>query len=154
MKQLTLLFLIRDKEVLLAMKKRGFGGGRCNGVGGKLDVGETVEQALVRECQEEIEVTPKSYEKVAEILFHEQHEGSLNDLQVHVFTCTSWEGEPTETEEMAPKWFKLSDIPYAEMWADDPFWLPQVIEGKKLKCEFHLDENDKVSEYSVSEVTF
>ena len=50
----TVVFLIRENQVLLAMKKRGFGEGKWNGVGGKLDPGETVEQALVRECQEEI----------------------------------------------------------------------------------------------------
>ncbi|MEJ0073651.1 MAG: NUDIX domain-containing protein [Candidatus Saccharibacteria bacterium] len=65
-KETTLLLLRRNDEVLLAMKKRGFGAGRWNGVGGKLDPGETVEQALVRECQEEIGVTPTEYHRVAE----------------------------------------------------------------------------------------
>lgn len=54
----TLLFLVRDDEILLAMKKRGFGANRYNGVGGKLDPGETVEQTLVRESEEEISVKP------------------------------------------------------------------------------------------------
>jgi len=151
-KQLTLLFLVRENEVLLAMKKRGFGAGRWNGVGGKLDEGETVEQALVRECQEEISVTPITYDKAARIIFHEQHEGAKNTLEVHVFTCTQWQGEPTETEEMAPQWFKLDAIPYDNMWPDDPFWLPQVLEGKLLDCEFELDENDEIVSQSVQEV--
>lgn len=57
----TLLFLIKDDHVLLAMKKRGFGAGNWNGVGGKIEAGESIEQALVRECQEEIGVTPISW---------------------------------------------------------------------------------------------
>ena len=48
MKQLTLLFLVRDDQILLAMKKRGFGEGRWNGVGGKVEKDETVEQAMIR----------------------------------------------------------------------------------------------------------
>jgi len=56
--ELTLLFLIKDDQILLAMKKRGFGAGRFNGVGGKVEPGETIEQALIRESQEEINVTP------------------------------------------------------------------------------------------------
>lgn len=153
MKELTLLFLVKDNSVLLAMKKRGFGEGRWNGVGGKLDNGESVEEALIRESQEEIGVTPTRYKKIAQIVFHEQHEGDLKTMLVHVFTSTSWQGEPVETEEMAPKWFKISEIPYEDMWADDPYWLPDVLNGKQLSCEFHLDENDKVNEYSITEVT-
>lgn len=153
MKQLTLLFLQRDNQVLLAMKKRGFGAGRWNGVGGKLDKGETVEQALVRECQEEIEVTPFTYKKAAEITFHEQHTGTPHTLHVHVFVCTDWTGEPTETEEMAPQWFDQDKIPYDQMWADDPYWLPQVLQGKKLVCEFRLDASDQITHHNVTEVS-
>lgn len=149
MKQLTILFLLKDDQILLAMKKRGFGEGRYNGVGGKVEAGETLEQAVVRECQEEIGVTPIDFSKVAEIIFDEQHKGVKERLQVHVYTSKSWDGEPIETEEMAPKWFKTSKIPYDQMWADDPYWLPQVLDGKLLKCEFHLDENDKVFQQSV-----
>lgn len=153
MKQLTLLFLIRENQVLLAMKKRGFGAGRWNGVGGKLDEGETIEQALVRECQEEIEVTPISYRKMAEIIFDEQHQGSKNTLQVHVFTSDIWQGEPAETEEMAPKWFDLNSIPYDDMWPDDPYWLPLILAGQKIRAEFELDANDQIAKKSVQEVS-
>ena len=49
-KQLTLLFVLEPekKEVLLGMKKRGFGQGRWNGFGGKVQAGETVEDAAIR----------------------------------------------------------------------------------------------------------
>lgn len=152
MKQLTLLFLREDDQILLAMKKRGFGEGRWNGVGGKLEPGETTEQAVVRECEEEISVTPSEFYKVAEIIFDEQHQGSRELLQVHAFICTKWSGEPTESEEMAPKWFSVDAIPYDEMWADDPHWLPLVLAGKKLQCTFELDQNDQITQKTVTEV--
>lgn len=34
MKKVTIVFLVRDDKILLAMKKRGFGEGKWNGVGG------------------------------------------------------------------------------------------------------------------------
>ncbi|MEK7504190.1 MAG: hypothetical protein AAB550_01680 [Patescibacteria group bacterium] len=37
MKQATLCFLVKDNQILLAMKKRGFGVGKWNGVGGKVN---------------------------------------------------------------------------------------------------------------------
>ena len=153
MKQLTLLFLVQGDEVLLAMKKRGFGAGRWNGVGGKLDAGETVEQALVRECQEEIGVTPTQFVKVADITFDEYHAGERSYMQVHAFTCQEWEGDPTESEEMAPQWFKKTELPFDDMWPDDPYWLPEVLAGKKLKATFVLDEHDVITSHDIEELT-
>ena len=50
----TLTVFFKDNKVLLGEKKRGFAKGTLNGIGGKQDMGETIEQAMVRECQEEI----------------------------------------------------------------------------------------------------
>ena len=47
-KLLTLLFVVESDRVLLGMKKRGFGAGRWNGFGGKVDKGETIEEAAKR----------------------------------------------------------------------------------------------------------
>ena len=54
MKQTNICFLIKDHQVLLGMKKRGFGVGKWNGFGGKLKEGEDVKAALAREIKEEI----------------------------------------------------------------------------------------------------
>jgi mutator protein MutT len=136
----TLLFLRRNDEILLAMKKRGLGQGRFNGVGGKIEPGETVEQAMVRECQEEVEVTPTQFTQVARLDFlMDSNSAEPWRLDGHVFVATHWQGEPTETEEMAPQWFKLSDIPYDQMWEDDSLWLPQVLEGKLIQASFAFD---------------
>ena len=69
-KRATILFLIRDNQILLAMKKRGFGAGRFNGVGGKPEGDETIEQTAIRECQEEICVTPTKFNEVGRINFY------------------------------------------------------------------------------------
>ena len=52
-KVLTLVLLREDNQVLLGMKKRGFGVGKWNGFGGKLEPGETVVEAAAREVKEE-----------------------------------------------------------------------------------------------------
>lgn len=44
----TLAFLRRESEILLGYKKRGFGKGKWNGFGGKVDPGETIEHAAIR----------------------------------------------------------------------------------------------------------
>lgn len=147
----TLLFLVKDGQILLAMKKRGFGAGRWNGVGGKLDADETIEQAMIRECQEEIGVTPTKYHKVAELDFTGGSTEESWSMYVHAFIADEWQGEPRETEEMAPKWYDFSDIPYKDMWQDDEHWLPIALEGKTLRGEFTFDENDNLISHQIIE---
>ena len=147
----TLLFLRRDGEILLAMKKRGFGAGKWNGVGGKVDPGETIEQATIRECQEEIGVTPQDIQKVGIIDFYMTDDPDFHH-NAHVYAATDWEGKPEETEEMKPQWFNESDIPYPEMWQDDVYWLPLLIAGKQFKATFWLDTNDVLHDWELEEV--
>ena len=147
----SLLFLLRDNEILLAMKKRGFGADRYNGVGGKLEPGETPEQAAVRECQEEIGVMPSGMTKVAVHDF--TFPGGRPTMHVHVFITSEWQGEPSESEEMAPEWFTLNDIPYKQMWQDDIVWLPLVLDGKKLKCCFSFDTAENMVSAQLDIVT-
>ena len=137
------LCLLRDGDrILLAMKKRGFGAGNWNGVGGKLQEGETVEEAALREMKEEIGVTAEhsALEKAAELTFHFK-DGT--DILVHTFLVNSWNGEPHESEEMAPKWYRIADIPFQSMWPDDKHWMPLVLAGKKIAAEFHFTADAK-----------
>jgi mutator protein MutT len=149
MKHVTLLFLRREGQILLAMKKRGFGINKWNGVGGKLDEGETREQAAVRECQEEIGVTPKNMQLVGEIDFTD-----LPDVHhyCHVYTTNTWEGEPAETEEMRPEWFNIEDIPYKSMWPDDELWLPTLLTNTRFKATIIINPDDTVQKCEVTEV--
>ena len=59
--------VLSDNKILLGYKKRGFGVGRFNGVGGKLEAGETIEQAALREVKEEINVDAKTLSKCAQL---------------------------------------------------------------------------------------
>jgi mutator protein MutT len=142
----TLLFLRKNDQILLAMKKRGFGKDWYNGVGGKLDTEETVEQAAIRECQEEIGVIPKNLSKVAtlEFQFAEKVDQPQPDMNVHVYFCKEWTGQPIETEEMAPEWFDISHIPYERMWEDDPYWLPVVLTGRVVTGTFVFGQDNQL----------
>lgn len=145
----TLIFFVREGQILLAMKKRGFGADRYNGVGGKLEAGESLEAALIRESQEEIGVTPVHFWKVAEHDFMQNESDTPWRMYVHAYLCDKWEGEPIETDEMAPKWFAVKDIPYDKMWQDDEYWLPQVLSGSKVSGQYTFDENDTMLSHRI-----
>lgn len=144
----TLVFLIKKsnneiREICLAMKKRGFGIGKWNGVGGKEQGNETPEETAIRETKEEINVDIEEMKKVGNIKFYFPNKPEFSQ-HVHVYFAEKWIGEPTESEEMDPKWFNIEDIPFENMWVDDPFWVPLVIKGKQIKGEFVFGDNNEL----------
>ena len=151
--QATLCFLMRknngEAEVLFAMKKRGFGEGLWNGVGGKVDGGETIKEAAIREAYEEIGVRIESLERAALLHFYfpEDPQKAGWNQDVHVFLVNDWEGEPTETEEMKPEWFVLNKIPYEKMWDADREWVSRVLVGENIECWIAFDDNNKAIGY-------
>lgn len=153
----TIIFLVKKShekitDICLAMKKRGFGMNRWNGVGGKVNANEeTIEEGALRETKEEINVIAKDLTKVAELSFTFPHNPAWSQ-KVHVYTSESWIGEPEESEEMRPKWFKSSEFPFKDMWPDDPFWIPFVLDGKLVKGFFSFGEADKILKKNVKTV--
>ncbi len=148
--QMSLLFLLRENEVLLGRKKRGFAEGRWLGIGGKLEPGETVQQTAVRETLEEVGVRPLELTRMATVNFYFPHKPAWNQ-QVCVFTSRRWEGTPTESEEMAPQWFDSSALPLDAMWTDARHWLPQVLAGATLRADFTFDSELVIETFTVRE---
>jgi 8-oxo-dGTP pyrophosphatase MutT (NUDIX family) len=150
MKQATLCYLIKDNKILLAMKKKGFGAGKWNGVGGKLDHNKgdkDIIDTAIRETEEEIGVRIKNPEKIAVLSYYFPYISNKNwDQDVHVFLVRNWESEPIESIEMLPKWFKVGEIPFEQMWDDDKYWFPPFLEGKRFNAKFIFEEGEKVSE--------
>ncbi|MDQ3200188.1 MAG: 8-oxo-dGTP diphosphatase [Verrucomicrobiota bacterium] len=132
----NLLFVIHAGKVLLIRKKRGFGAGKINGPGGKIDPGETALQSAVRETFEELGITVLDAAHHGDL--HFQFQDGLS-LHCAVFRAEDFEGEPRETEEAVPLWTPLDGIPYDEMWADDRHWLPLLIRGAHFTGYFEFD---------------
>lgn len=150
-KVLTLCIIHQHPRVLLGMKKRGFGKGRWNGFGGKVEQGETVEEAARRELREESGVTAGELEKLGIIEF--EFEGDPTMLEVHIYRAESILGTPTESEEMRPEWFLEDSIPFADMWPDDIFWFPLFLERKKFIGSFLFGKADVILRKEITEVS-
>lgn len=143
----------KDKKLLLAQKKHGFGAGFYNGVGGKLEPSETPEQAMLRETKEEISIIPTVYRKVGVIDYDEFVKGNRENVRLHLYLATDWNGEPAESDEMCPKWFPESNPPYDQMFPDDRYWLPLVLAGKHIKAFFHFDPDWNLISHSIKEIS-
>jgi len=151
MLQATLCLLIKDNKILLAMKKRGFGVGKWNGVGGKLDTkkgDKDVFDAIIRETKEEIGVDIIDPEKVGIFHFHFPYKPEW-DQDVYLFLAKNWQGDPKESEEMMPEWFSFDEIPYAKMWDDDKLWLPHILKGEKIEADFVFGQGEVIDKHNI-----
>jgi mutator protein MutT len=76
-------------------------------VGGKVEFGETKEQALVRECQEELAITLS----VGDVFMDVTHE--YPDLTVHLtlFNAVIAEGTPHKLEHNDIRWITVDEMP-------------------------------------------
>ncbi|CAL8080008.1 unnamed protein product [Calicophoron daubneyi] len=143
--------------VLLGLKQRGFGTGRWNGFGGKVQSDDAdPKEAALRELKEEcgLEIGRDSTEEVGRLWF--TFTDQTECMEVHVFICRDWKpstidtGWPCNTEEMHPDWFPVgslvngnsvdvSGIPFSHMWSDDQFWFPHMLRCHQFVGWFHFN---------------
>lgn len=119
------------RKVLLGLKKRGIGTGKYYGFGGKVESDEQVEDAVMRELEEEsgLVIVKTALENKGFIEFLPQFS------RAHLYVVKKWEGEPHETDEMKPEWFEIERIPYESMWRTDREWMPMLLAGKRVELE-------------------
>ncbi|XP_063234738.1 oxidized purine nucleoside triphosphate hydrolase-like [Bacillus rossius redtenbacheri] len=144
---LTLVLVRKANKILLGLKKRGFGEGKWNGFGGKVEAGETILEAAKREVREECSLEVDSLEKVGVLQF--EFLGQPPALEVHVFGTSSFTGEPVDTEEMSPKWFSIGEVPFDRMWPDDRIWFPMYLGEKKFQGHFLYEGLDHIRSHTL-----
>ena len=154
MRQATLCFLVRGDppvEVLMGLKKAGFGLGKVTGFGGKVEPGETIVAAAAREMEEEtgIHVSTQDLVPVARLTFRFPARPEWTQ-QVHVFFARSWQGRAVEGREMAPVWFGVDSLPFDEMWQDGAHWLLPILAGRRIQGWFTFQpDNETLAEGSI-----
>ena len=145
----TLIYLIRDDEVLLIEKLRGHGAGKVNAPGGHVEVGETPEECAIREAFEEVGITVLNADVRATLKFHDTENGF--NMLGYALTSSTFTGQPKTTPEAVPFWSKIDQIPYERMWEDDQHWVPRILAGEILDCEF-VFANDVLQTLSIEKI--
>jgi 8-oxo-dGTP pyrophosphatase MutT (NUDIX family) len=107
------LFIRADGRVLLGLRaptKKAWPG-HWDSIGGRLEDGESLEEALIREIREEIGVTPLEYRLIAKV--RERRPELYGDALHHVYAVTRWRGgEPANVcdEHTELKWFSIGEM--------------------------------------------
>lgn len=136
----TICEIIKEGKLLLQMKSVGrFGEGKWNGPGGKIKPGETPEEGVIREVWEETGLSINNPVLLGNIDFY-FGEKTMPDWTTFIFRVIEFTGELVPNDEGELRWFDFNDIPYDNMWEDDIYWLPYLLEGKKVTGVFWFDE--------------
>lgn len=96
-------------------------------VGGKVDPGESKQQALIRECREELAVEVSVGDVFMEVL----HEYPDLLVRLTLFNSSIVSGEPQMLEHNDIRWIKVEQIPDFAFCPADVDILKKLMEGKK-----------------------
>lgn len=126
------LFMLRNKE------KNDLNEGKWIGIGGHIEVGESKEEALIREVKEETGFSINSFTYRGEILFIN------NDYQeiMYVFTSDDYSGEMIECDEGELFWIDKDKIFDLNLWEGDRYFLKPLLNSDKM-IKFEMIYKDK-----------
>jgi len=143
----VVVYLLRDgaagSEVLLGEKRRGLGAGRLVGPGGKREPGESPVDTAVRETFEEVgvRIDAADLEARGTLDYRFPYRPSWSQVS-DVFVCRRWQGSPTGSDEIEPRWIPVDAVPWDAMWDDARYWLPGVLRGDGVRARFTFAEDN------------
>ena len=150
---MTLVYPINGNRILLGLKKLRIGAGTYVGFGGRVGPGETIKEAAIRELQEESGLAAQIDDLHCRgilIIHNPRYSAKLGVLKIHIFTITSWEGEPHSTEEMDPCYFEKNSLPWDKMRESEHYWLPAVLNGRIVNAEIVYDKKESLISFKLS----
>lgn len=147
----TLVLLFNEKnQILLWKKKYWLGKWYWNGFWWKIESWETIEQAAIRELEEEswIIIQENNLELRAILKFNWLHNPSQNYDGI-VYIAKYNENDFVETEEMIPQWWNIDEIPYEQMWEDDKYRFPLLLEWKLFEFQANFSDDTTMKDYEI-----
>ncbi len=145
----TLCYLKRDGCTLMVhrnKKPNDIHEGKWNGLGGKFEAGETPEECVQREVQEESGLVIQN-PRLHGLLMFPNFKG--NNWYVFVFTATEFSGELLDdSPEGHLEWISNDQVAQLNLWESDHIFMPWIKEGKFFSATFEYDV-DKMRDYHV-----
>lgn len=140
----TLVEIFDGDKLLLKRSTRGISKSKWNGVGGKIDQGETPEQNAIRETLEESGLTVRNLFYHGLMNFHNYGKEDV-DFAVHLYSTKDFSGTllPLSDDNGELKWFPITNLPMDDMWKDDEHWMPHLLKGERFDADFYFDETNK-----------
>ena len=146
MKLATLCYVRRDDQTLMihrVKKANDMHEGKWNGLGGKLDPGESPEECAVREIFEEAGLRVRNPQLKGFLTF--PLFAKDEDWYVFVYVVKDFEGELIESPEGDLRWVDDAELTSLNLWEGDPIFLPWLDRSGFFSAKFVYREGRLVS---------
>lgn len=138
------VYLKKDNSYLLLYrnkKKNDMSEGKWIGVGGHVEKGETIDDAVIREVCEETGLTVHSLKCDGEVLFIN------NDYEemMYVYEISDFTGELKDCNEGELAWIDIDEMLALPMWEGDKAYLPLLRRHEYFRLEIRYRDKTLVS---------
>lgn len=150
MKLATLCYVRHNGSTLMLhriKKKNDMHEGKWNGLGGKLEQGETPEECVIREVREEsglLIVKPRLHGFITFPAFD-----GLEDWYVFLFTANDFTGSLIDSDEGVLKWIPNHEVINLNLWEGDKTFIEWLGQEKFFSAKFNYDKG-RLIDYDVT----
>jgi 8-oxo-dGTP diphosphatase len=141
MKLATLCYVRRDGQTLMVhrnKKRNDYHQGKWNGLGGKLEPGESPEECMRREVLEESGLVVQDA-RLRGIITFPDFDG-VDDWYCFVYTIHAFTGERTDSPEGDLRWVPDSELLSLNLWPGDKVFIPWLFEDRFFSAKFHYEK--------------
>ena len=152
MKLATLCYITDKKKNSTLMlhrikKENDYHKGKWNGLGGKLNLGESPEECAIREIKEESGLTVKNPSLKGFLTF--PNFDGVDDWYVFVFTFDEFNGNLIDSPEGKLEWVPNKGLTSLNLWEGDKIFLEWIFSEKIFSAKFNY-ENGNFIDYTVN----
>ena len=145
----TLCYITDGEKTLMlhrVKKENDMHEGKWNGLGGKLEAGESPEECVIREVYEESGLTIKNPKLKGIITFPKFDE--IDDWLVFVYTANSFKGNTIDSDEGVLEWIDNSKLLDLNLWEGDKIYMKWLDKGELFSAKF-IYKKRKLVDYEV-----
>jgi len=146
----TLCYVTHNNKTLMLhriKKKNDVHEGKWNGLGGKFELGETPEECVIREVEEESGLLIKNPKMHGFITFP-MFDG-IKDWYVFLFTAPQFDGKLIDSNEGNLEWIPNEKLLELNLWEGDRTFIPWLLEDKFFSAKF-VYEDGALRDYKVN----
>lgn len=150
MKLATLCYVQRNGQTLMVhrvKKQNDMHQGKWNGLGGKLEPGESPEECAIREVREESGLNCRNPRLRGMITFPAFDE--IDDWYTFLFTIDDFEGDLIDSPEGVLGWIDDDKLLALNLWPGDRVFLPWIFDNRFFSAKF-VYERGEFQEYEVT----